>query len=57
MTDVTGSSFGCGLLNQNENGGKHCYALKRDVSYTDRSQYWLCHYYLPVITEGNKMIK
>jgi hypothetical protein len=46
--------FECGLAGQDEIGGKRCYALKRIVSNNDRNQYWSCHYYLPVITEGDK---
>ena len=46
--------FGCGLVGQDEQGRKRCYALKRSVSNNDRNEFWLCHYYLPVIIEGDK---
>ncbi|PKM46361.1 MAG: hypothetical protein CVV03_05410 [Firmicutes bacterium HGW-Firmicutes-8] len=47
--------FGCGLVAQDEIGGKRCLALKRIVGNNDRNQYWSCYYYLPVIVEDKPL--
>ncbi len=46
--------FDCGLADGDEGGMKSCYVLKRSISSDDRKQYWSCHYYLPVIMEGDE---
>jgi len=45
---------GCGLAVKEEIGGRRCYGLRRSISEKEMSQYWLCHYYLPIITEDGQ---